>query len=89
MINGDLEQTLQGDFLERLHRLETICTSDIFMILKKDKKWLDRGWNIDRVYKTIEELRQKIYQELVYLFLKSEDGQRMHLTLYVINHCIH
>lgn len=52
--------------------------------LKGDRKWLDRGWNIDRVYKTIEELRRKICQELIPLFLKSGDSQRMSLASSVI-----
>jgi hypothetical protein len=81
---GDFEQAIEDDFLEQLNRLEAICTSDIFLILKKDIKWHGRGWNIDRIYKTIEELRRKTYVELIPLFLKSGDSQRMSLVSNVI-----
>lgn len=80
---GDLEQTIADDFLEQLHRLETICTFDIFMVVKKDKKWLDMGWNLDKVYKTIEELNLRTSQDLIPLFLESGDLQRMSLALNV------
>lgn len=54
-------------------------------VVKKDKKWLDKGWTVDEVYRTIDELKRKTSQELIPLFLESGNNQRLNLALNVTN----